>query len=77
MTANRKGLISAAEALGTLTEQLETRITQWKHASDYSIDLQRLIEAFCHGRELPSPDLHHSKMLNTHRDTISEMLNDG
>lgn len=47
--------------------QLESRITQWKQASDYSIDLQRLIESFCKGRELPSPNLHHSKMLKRYR----------
>ena len=39
---------------------------------EFSIKLQRLIEAFCRGRELPHQELYASQMLKEYRERSEE-----
>lgn len=47
--------------------EIEMHKRRWMEQSDYAIQLQRLIERFCSGDEIPYPQLHHHKMLSDFR----------
>lgn len=57
-------LRATAEAITTLERELEEARARFEKHSDYSIQLQRIIEAIYHNRELrpDSAELHHHKM---------------
>jgi hypothetical protein len=69
VTADILAQSQAAEArISTLERELEEARARFEKHSDYSIQLQRIIEAICHGRELrpDSAELHHHKMAQTY-----------
>ena len=59
----RAQLAERDERIKRLEEESERRRGMYCDQLDYSVQLQRLIEAYCRGSQLPYPDLHHSKML--------------
>jgi hypothetical protein len=61
--AVRDLLIDARDVIEIDTREMERLRTAHESQAEYAIKLQRLIEAHAHGRPLPYPELHHSKML--------------
>jgi len=45
--------------------ECEKKDAMYRDQIEYTVKLQRLIEAFCRGHALPYPELHHSKMLQS------------